>query len=98
MREGIRNSAYHQVFGRLKPQQQKHKVALRRPNPPLSRSVGEGTGGEGQNARILAYTRGGVPMRMTDLPVGSAPAPVALPHFPDRLHAFVWRNWPLVPI
>lgn len=32
------------------------------------------------------------------LPVGSAPQPVALPHFPDRLFAFVWRNWQLVPI
>ncbi|HLK56923.1 MAG TPA: hypothetical protein VKU00_10180 [Chthonomonadaceae bacterium] len=36
-------------------------------------------------------------MLASDLPVGSAPQPVALPHFPDRLHAFVWRNWPLVP-
>ena len=27
------------------------------------------------------------------LPMGSAPAPVATPHFPDRMHAFVWRNW-----
>ncbi|MBI4327957.1 MAG: hypothetical protein HY674_22225 [Chloroflexi bacterium] len=33
-----------------------------------------------------------------DLPKGNAPAPVPLPHFPDRLHAFVWRNWPLVPV
>jgi hypothetical protein len=33
-----------------------------------------------------------------DLPIGSAPPPVSLPHFPDRLHAFVWRNWTLVPI
>jgi hypothetical protein len=32
-----------------------------------------------------------------DLPQGSAPKPVPLPHFPDRLHAFVWRNWQLVP-
>ena len=32
-----------------------------------------------------------------DLPKGSAPKPVPLPHFPDRLHAFVWRNWQLVP-
>ncbi len=31
-----------------------------------------------------------------DLPMGKAPKPVACPHFPDRLHAFVWRNWPLV--
>jgi hypothetical protein len=30
------------------------------------------------------------------LPVGDAPAPLAAPHFPDRLHAAVWRNWGLV--
>ena len=32
------------------------------------------------------------------LPKGGEPAPLPLPHFPDRLHAFVWRNWPLVPV
>ncbi|MEX2015133.1 MAG: hypothetical protein WD873_00760 [Candidatus Hydrogenedentales bacterium] len=31
------------------------------------------------------------------LPEGDAPDALALPHFPDRLHAFVWRNWQLVP-
>lgn len=31
------------------------------------------------------------------LPRGNAPRPVPFPHFPDRLHAFVWRNWQLVP-
>lgn len=31
-----------------------------------------------------------------DLPVGRAPAPVAVPHFPDALHAVVWRNWDVV--
>jgi hypothetical protein len=31
------------------------------------------------------------------LPAGNAPRPVELPHFPDRLHAFIWRNWGLVP-
>jgi len=31
------------------------------------------------------------------LPEGSAPPPVPCPHFPDRLHAVVWRNWPVVP-
>lgn len=36
-------------------------------------------------------------MMTTDLPEGSAPPPITLPHFPDRLHAFVWRNWTLVP-
>jgi len=25
--------------------------------------------------------------------MGSAPAPVTTPHFPDRMHAFIWRNW-----
>jgi hypothetical protein len=34
----------------------------------------------------------------SELPVGNAPAPVPFPHFPDRLHAFVFRNWPLVPL
>ncbi len=32
-----------------------------------------------------------------DLPEGSAPAPVPAPYFPDRMHAYVWRNWGLVP-
>ncbi len=35
---------------------------------------------------------------VADLPKGSDPLPVAIPHFPDRLHAFVWRNWTLVSI
>ena len=30
------------------------------------------------------------------LPVGSNPAPIDIPHFPSRMHAFVWRNWRLV--
>lgn len=30
-------------------------------------------------------------------PSAAEPTPVAAPHFPDRLHAYVWRNWPLVP-
>ncbi len=33
-----------------------------------------------------------------ELPAGNAPAPVSFPHFPDRLHAFVWLNWELVPM
>lgn len=36
-------------------------------------------------------------MTVAELPAGSAPAPLALSHFPDRLHAFVCRNWQLVP-
>ena len=30
------------------------------------------------------------------LPTGSAPAPIDAPHFPDRVHAFVFRNWQAV--
>jgi hypothetical protein len=37
-------------------------------------------------------------VRASDLPAGAAPPPVPLPHFPDLLHAFVWRNWSLVPV
>ena len=37
-------------------------------------------------------------LNAVELPMGSAPEPVASPHFPDQLHAFVWRNWPLVPV
>src|SRR5687768_10161118 len=37
-------------------------------------------------------------VRVEDLPIGDAPEPVGIPHFPDRLHAFVWRNWQLVPL
>jgi hypothetical protein len=64
-----------------------------------------GTGGVLSAAAIIP--RGAVrgadgpapPQRMTadDLPKGSAPAPVPFPHFPSRLHAFVWRNWQLAP-
>lgn len=32
------------------------------------------------------------------LPEGPSPAALTLPHFPDQAHAFVWRNWPLVPV
>ena len=31
------------------------------------------------------------------LPVGSHPPALDYPHFPDRVHAVVWRNWQLVP-
>ncbi len=33
---------------------------------------------------------------LADLPNGATPKPVPFPHFPTRLHAFVWRNWSLV--
>ncbi|MGQ9592231.1 MAG: hypothetical protein ACUVYA_18265, partial [Planctomycetota bacterium] len=31
------------------------------------------------------------------LPSGPEPEPLPLEHFPSRLHAFVWRNWGLLP-
>jgi len=31
------------------------------------------------------------------LPEGGAPAPVSLSHFPNRVSAFIWRNWQWVP-
>ncbi len=34
---------------------------------------------------------------ISDLPRGSAPGALGFAHFPDRLHAYVWRNWQLVP-
>ncbi|HNR32161.1 MAG TPA: hypothetical protein PKI11_14825 [Candidatus Hydrogenedentes bacterium] len=37
-------------------------------------------------------------LHAVELPAGAAPEPVAIPAFPDRLHAFVWLNWGLVPI
>lgn len=36
-------------------------------------------------------------LAVSDLPKGAAPSPVSIEHFPTRLHAFVWRNWPLIP-
>ncbi len=30
------------------------------------------------------------------LPAGSAPKALEFAHFPDRMHAFIWRNWNLV--
>ncbi len=32
------------------------------------------------------------------LPTSSRPAPIEFKHFPDRLHAFVWRNWEMVTL
>ena len=31
-------------------------------------------------------------------PFAATSTPEAVPHFPDRLHTFVWRNWNLVPL
>jgi len=32
------------------------------------------------------------------LPTGSAPAAIEFKHFPDRMHAFIWRNWELISL
>jgi hypothetical protein len=37
-------------------------------------------------------------VQVKDLPEGAAPLALSLSHFPGRLHAYVWRNWQLVPI
>ena len=50
---------------------------------------------EGWAGAAPAGKQGGI--TASALPRGSAPKPVEFPHFPDRLHAFVWRNWQLVP-
>ena len=47
--------------------------------------------------KLRAATKPGAVLEPVTLPAGNAPAPVPLPHFPSRLHAFVWRNWQLVP-
>ncbi len=40
---------------------------------------------------------GGKSLSVADLPRGGAPGALGFSHFPDRLHAYVWRNWQLVP-
>ncbi|MDD4873119.1 MAG: hypothetical protein PHR77_21405, partial [Kiritimatiellae bacterium] len=55
--------------------------------PAFVRAAGKGGDVSGKSATV---------MQANDLPKGKAPLPVSLPHFPDRLHAFVWRNWQLV--
>lgn len=44
-----------------------------------------------------APSQGAAEAAIVELPVGSSPAALPIDHFPSRLHAFVWRNWPLVP-
>ena len=34
----------------------------------------------------------------TTLPVGPHPEALGAPHFPNRMHAFIWRNWSLVDV
>ena len=45
---------------------------------------------------VLFLSVAGRPLAaQTVLPEGSAPAPIVARYFPDRVHAFVWRNWNL---
>ncbi|MCX6953150.1 MAG: hypothetical protein NTV51_13430 [Verrucomicrobia bacterium] len=37
------------------------------------------------------------PVAASVLPMGNAPVPLDAAWFPSRVHAFVWRNWSLVP-
>lgn len=37
-------------------------------------------------------------MSLHHLPLGNAPDPLPLPHFPARFQAFIWRNWGRVPL
>lgn len=45
---------------------------------------------------ILLLSLVGATAIADELPAVSDRKPVPMPHFPDRLHAFVWRNWQLV--
>jgi hypothetical protein len=45
---------------------------------------------------LLAWI-GAAVIAAVELPMGTAPPPVPFEHFPDRMHAFIWRNWQLVP-
>ena len=47
---------------------------------------------------LLALAFAAAPLFCEDvLPSGGGPAPLEFTHFPDRLHAFVFRNWNTVP-
>ena len=51
----------------------------------------------GLHAPSLRSAGTAAPSGISILPVGNAPAPLAVPHFPSKFHAFLWRNWPLIP-
>lgn len=49
-------------------------------------------------AGLVASLAGTGVCRAEALPTGTARAAVPLKHFPDGLHAFVWRNWELISL
>src|SRR5437867_12539241 len=46
--------------------------------------------------RILVAVLFSAGLARAELPVGSSPVALEFPHFPSRVHAFVFRNWNLV--
>ncbi|HTD67679.1 MAG TPA: hypothetical protein VK846_14225 [Candidatus Limnocylindria bacterium] len=48
-------------------------------------------------SQVSAADRAWSNTELAVLPKGGAPTALSFPHFPSRLHAFVWRNWQLVP-
>lgn len=49
-------------------------------------------------ALLIVSSVGGALCRAEELPTGGARPAIPLRHFPDRLHAFVWRNWELISL
>lgn len=49
-------------------------------------------------AVLIVSSVGGALCRAEELPTGGTRPAIPLKHFPDRLHAFVWRNWELVSL
>ncbi|MBM3335500.1 hypothetical protein FJY63_12640, partial [Candidatus Sumerlaeota bacterium] len=45
---------------------------------------------------VLSFGLGLPALGATELPVGAAPPALDFPHFPDRMHTFIWRNWTIV--
>ncbi len=45
---------------------------------------------------LLSVAAASMAWAETILPMGSAPKPLTFPHFPDRMHTFIWRNWTVV--
>jgi hypothetical protein len=46
---------------------------------------------------MITALMGALLVGAAELPEGAAPKALDFPHFPSRVHAFVWRNWQLVP-
>jgi hypothetical protein len=45
----------------------------------------------------MLYLILGAMISAAQLPDGPTPQAISIPHFPDKVNAFVWRNWELVP-